>query len=191
MVKCIHGPWFSSISSKPSIVTGNITLWLQLSKVKNSFEANTGREIMSHLLLACDPEELYSMCPLHTSLSVSHQIAKQMDAALRGLNGAPDIKVKFSSVYLMKMKIVLCVLPWQTKFSLKKKNVLQNSFYLCVLNIPIKSQGSQPQARLEGFDSSSFLVFRFGIKCKIRFSACMRGLGPSALLFEFRGCVFL
>lgn len=79
-----------------------------------------------------------------------------MDAALQGLNGAPDIKVKFSSVYLgvlvkmlMKMKIVLCVLPWQKK----KKNVLQNSFYLCVLYIPIKSQGSPPQPRLEGFDS--------------------------------------
>lgn len=73
---------------------------------------------MTHLLLACDPEKLYSMCPLHTSLSVFHQIAKQMDAALQGLNGAPDIKVKFSSVYLgvlvkmlMKMKIVSCVLP--------------------------------------------------------------------------------
>lgn len=67
---------------------------------------------MTCLLQACDPEKLYLKSPLQTSLSVFHQIAKQMDAALQGFNEAPDIKVKFTSVYLVKMsmiKIVLCV----------------------------------------------------------------------------------
>lgn len=55
---------------------------------------------MTCLLQACDPEKLYLKSPLQTSLSVFHQIAKQMDAALQGFNEAPDIKVKFTSVYL-------------------------------------------------------------------------------------------
>ncbi len=40
------------------------------------------------------------LSPPRTSLSMFHQIAKQMDAALQGLNKAPDIKVKFSFIYL-------------------------------------------------------------------------------------------
>lgn len=38
-----------------------------------------------------------SMSPQRTSLSMFHQIAKQMDEALRGLNEAPD---KLSFIYL-------------------------------------------------------------------------------------------
>lgn len=63
------------------------------------FQANTGcKVIMTCLLLACDPEKPCSKSVLQTSLSVFHQLAKQMEAALRGLNEAPDFKVQLRSV---------------------------------------------------------------------------------------------
>lgn len=40
------------------------------------------------------------LSPLRMTLSMFHQIAKQMDEALQRLNKAPDIKVKFSFIYL-------------------------------------------------------------------------------------------
>lgn len=68
-------------SIKPSVVTGNITLHLQLPNVWNSFETQSCRKIMIRLLLACDPGELYWKSPLHSSICMIHHITKHMDAS--------------------------------------------------------------------------------------------------------------
>lgn len=54
---------------------------------------------MTRLLLGCHPGNCIQRIHVYIAQHVS-QIAKQMDAALRGLHKTPDTKVKFTFIYL-------------------------------------------------------------------------------------------